>query len=197
MTILIESIPDSVDAYLTSLASSDRDFSPFNLCLFQVDKTSRTFDGQSYSRSRPGSVVVGEGPTAIERAAHGLGNSPMSTPFQKTVRGKAAFEEIVRELNETGKKSELEKRLFAMMCTAGPNLPDDQLELQGSKSAFKSFHDRLSSIFVEMPDLNYGTRMQTLLLVDFDLNVTFVEKRREKSENEDWKEERFEFKIEN
>jgi uncharacterized protein with NRDE domain len=155
------------------------------------------FDGRCYSRSRPESVVATEGPTAIERAEHGLGNSPMSVPFQKTLRGKAAFEEVVRELNQTEKKSELEEKLFAMMRTSGPNLPDDQMALQGSKSIFKSFHDKLSSIFVEMPDQNYGTRMQTLILVDFDLNATFVERRREESATADWKEERFEFKIEN
>jgi hypothetical protein len=39
--------------------------------------------------------------------------------------------------------------------------------------------------------------MQTLILVDFDLNATFVERRREESATADWKEERFEFKIEN
>ena len=197
VNILNESNPDSVDDYLTALASSDRGFSPFNLCLFQVDKKSKMFDGRCYSRSRAESVVATEGPTAIERAEHGLGNSPMSVPFQKTLRGKAAFEDVVRALNQTEKKSELEEKLFAMMRTSGPNLPDNQMELQGSKSIFKSFHDKLSSIFVEMPDQNYGTRMQTLILVDFDLNATFVERRREESATADWKEERFEFKIEN
>lgn len=40
----------------------------------------------------------------------------------------------------------------------GYNLPDAQMEIQGSKSAFRSFHDKLSSIFVDMPQQGYGTR---------------------------------------
>jgi len=193
-------------SYLTSLASSDRDFSPFNLCLMEYDNVKKSYNGMHYTRSREGCPLQSEGPTTIEQTIYGLGNHPLSTPFQKTVRGKEAFEKVVRDLNRTEKKADLEKSLFDMMCTSQSNLPDSQMDLQGSKSAFRSFHDKLSSIFVEMSDKNYGTRMQTVVLVDFDGNVTFVERTRPKGVHNDvtyskcgtsdWKEERYEFKIE-
>ena len=205
--MLLNRLVDTAEAYMTSLASSDRDFSPFNLCLMEYDNVSKSFNGVHYTRSREGCPLESEGPTPIERKIHGLGNHPMSTPFQKTVRGKEAFQQVVRVLNRIEKKADLEKSLFEMMCASQSNLPDNQMDLQGSKSAFRSFHDKLSSIFVEMSDKNYGTRMQTVVLVDFDGNVTFVERTRPKGVpndvtystcgSSDWKEERYEFKIEN
>ena len=156
---------------MSSLASSDKDFSPFNLCLMQLDKNKSSFDGMYYSRSREGSPVESAGPMVIEHKIQGLGNHPISAAFQKTLRGTEAFEKIVGDMN--------------------------RVELQGSKSAFKSVHDKLSSIFVDLPEKNYGTRMQTLVLVDFDRQVTFVERTRTgNGEKHDWKEQRFEFKIE-
>ena len=182
---------------MSSLASSDKDFSPFNLCLMQLDKNKSSFDGMYYSRSREGSPVESAGPMIIEHKIQGLGNHPISAAFQKTLRGTEAFEKIVGDMNRVEMVLELEKSLFEMMCTRGSNLPDEQMELQGSKSAFKSVHDKLSSIFVDLPEKNYGTRMQTLVLVDFDRQVTFVERTRTGNvDKHDWKVERFEFKIE-
>jgi uncharacterized protein with NRDE domain len=172
----------------------------------EYDHFTKSFNGLHYTRSREGCPIESQGPTAIERTVHGLGNHPMSTPFQKTVRGKETFQRVVEEMNQIEKKADLEKSLFEMMCKNQSNLPDTQMDMQGSKSAFRSFHDKLSSIFVEMSDKNYGTRMQTVVLVDFEGNVTFVERTRPKGvQNDvtyskcgssDWKEERFEFKIE-
>ena len=181
---------------MSSLASSDKEFSPFNLCLLQLNKNA--YEGVCYSRSTTGSPIPSAGPLNIEQQVHGLGNHPISATFQKTLRGKEEFEKVVRRLNRVENKLELEKSLFEIMCTRGSNLPDEQMEFQGSKATLKSFHDKLSSIFVDLPEKNYGTRMQTLVLVDFDRQVTFVERTRsgKADDNIEWKEERFAFQIE-
>lgn len=184
---------DSAQIFLETLSKSSDDYSPFNLCTLELGKDQKTYNGFSYTRSREGCEVQSEGPNPLAQGCTGLGNHPLSAPYKKTCVGKREFEGIVGKMNEVGKKDELEKKLFELMGRRGSNLPDPQMELQGSKSSVKNYHDKLSSIFVEMSDKNYGTRMQTLILVDFQLNVTFVEKSR--TQNGEWEEARFEFKI--
>ena len=53
--------PDSPGSYLTELATTDRDFSPFNLCLMEPDMNLRKFSAAWYSRSRPDNAVSSEG----------------------------------------------------------------------------------------------------------------------------------------
>jgi uncharacterized protein with NRDE domain len=139
--------------------------------------------------------VASEGPATVEPGVHGLGNHPMSAPFRKTEKGLEAFRELVRDWNRVEAGAELEKKLFDMMADAECTLPDDQMELQGSQSAFRSFHAQLSGLFVDLPQHKYGTRMQTVVLVDFDLNVTFVERTRVSGGTQDWSEKRFQFKF--
>lgn len=137
-----------------------------------------------------------EGPISLAADCHGLSNHPYSSPYKKTQQGKLRFQQIINQFNQVDKADELEKNLFDLMSTQGPNLPDEQMEKQGASSAFKSHHDKLSSIFVDMTPQMYGTRVQTLILVDFFGNVTFVERSRGDSESKpDWSERRFNFSL--
>ncbi len=137
-----------------------------------------------------------EGPVSLDPECHGLSNHPYSRPYKKTQQGKKLFQEIISQNNQVDKADELEKKLFDLMSTQGSNLPDEQMEKQGASSAFRSYHEKLSSIFVDMSAQMYGTRAQTLVLVDFFGNVTFVERSRDGSESTpDWSEKRFHFML--
>lgn len=60
-----------------------------------------------------------QGPRNVDPGCHGLGNHPMSSPFQKTLNGKSEFEKIVASKNRVENQHELERSLFDLMCTKG------------------------------------------------------------------------------
>lgn len=56
-----------------------------------------------------------------------------------------------------------------MLC-AFRHLPDPELEKRN-----KAFNEFLSSIFVRSPEYPYGTRAHSIILVDYDWNLEFIE----------------------
>jgi len=89
-----------------------------------------------------------------------ISNTTYSQPLTKTTCGRAKFAEIVREA-AVSKHDELRESLLSLLSDKTCNLPD-------ARSAIRSsLHPNLSAIFVDMSDVAaYGTRTQTILLID-------------------------------
>ena len=100
----------------------------------------------------------------IETGIHGLSNHLLNTPWFKVIKGKGLLKKAI------DKKDNFVDDLFLMLSdkTLSPEneLPDTGLTKEIEKS--------ISSIFVETPD--YGTRSSTVILIDKNDNVTFIEK---------------------
>jgi uncharacterized protein with NRDE domain len=109
----------------------------------------------------------------IEAGIHGLSNHLLNTPWFKVTRGKELLKKAINN------KDTLVDDLFVMLSDETPS-PEDQLPDTGlSKDVEKS----TSSIFVETPD--YGTRSSTVILIDKNDNVTFIEKSLN-TQNKEW-----------
>lgn len=194
----------SASDYLRDVSLRKVLYNPFNMCLFEKDPNNdKAYRSVYYCRGhmpndeQSGPMLEPEGPYDIDKGVHGLGNHPMSKPYLKTTQGKAAFEDIINKYNHVGQKEKLIEAALELMCTRKDNHPDPQMAFQGgSWSAFRDFHQQLSSICVDIPNKRYGTRAQTVIIVDYDDNVTFLERTKVADEtNSQWSVKRHDFKA--
>jgi uncharacterized protein with NRDE domain len=105
-----------------------------------------------------------ESPRFLEPGIHGLSNHLLDTPWPKVTRGKEAMEFIVAK----GKPVHPEA-LFAILADR-TIAPDDLLPDTGVGIEMERF---LSPLFISTPA--YGTRSSTVILIDRQARVTFME----------------------
>ncbi len=138
--------------YLDSLAREAWKHNGFNLIM--GDK------GRLYWYSNRGDGVQSLGP-----GIYGLSNHLLDTPWPKVVRGKDALTRLL-----SGQRAPSLEELFHIL--ADRTIPDDaSLPHTGVELEWERI---LSPIFIVSP--TYGTRSSTVLLIDVQDRVTFVEK---------------------
>jgi uncharacterized protein with NRDE domain len=96
---------------------------------------------------------------------YGLSNHLLDTPWPKVVRGKALFEEIFST------EKELSVESFFRLLKDQTVAPDDRLPRTGVPLEWERI---LSPIFITSP--TYGTRSSSLVLIDKEDHVTFLDK---------------------
>ena len=101
---------------------------------------------------------------ALEPGLYGLSNHLLDTPWPKIVRGKAA---LAAALDADAVDPET---LFRFLTDAR-HAPEEALPDTG---VGLTWEHALSSIFIQSP--TYGTRVSTIVLVDYEGHVTFVER---------------------
>ena len=107
----------------------------------------------------------GEGPEELTPGIHGLSNRLLDTPWPKVTRGKDALARILSE-----EKIGLSDALFEML--ADRSFPDAvHLPDTGVGTELERI---LSPIFIASP--GYGTRSSTVIMVDQEGNVIFIER---------------------
>lgn len=102
----------------------------------------------------------------IQPGTHSISNHTLNTPWPKVVKGRARLAEYIQ--NNTGKLNIDE--LFEIVMDR-EIAPDEQLPNTGVGLEMER---NLSSAFIQLP--HYGTRCSTVLLIDEDGNITFVER---------------------
>ncbi|MBC8179160.1 MAG: NRDE family protein [Deltaproteobacteria bacterium] len=126
----------------------------------------------------------GKGTRSLIPGIYGVSNHLLDTPWPKVSRGKSSLENIL--LNNPITSPEV---LFHMLLDRSipddDNLPDTGVGLEWERL--------LSPIFIASP--NYGTRSSTILLIDQNDHVTFMERTHIPSQDQS-KEVVFEFPIE-
>src|SRR5690606_7169050 len=105
---------------------------------------------------------------------HGLSNHFLNTPWPKVVKGKTGLQNYL-DANLEAEPDDL----FEILRDAEP-APDSHLPETGVGWELERI---LSPLFIKTPD--YGTRSATVLMVDYDNNVTFAERVYEKGEMAD------------
>ena len=103
--------------------------------------------------------------TPLLPGVHGLSNRLLDTPWPKVVRAKAWFEEIIRSREDLSSESVF--RLLKDQTVAS----DDRLPKTGVPLEWERI---LSPIFITSP--TYGTRSSTVVLIDKDDHVTFLDR---------------------
>jgi uncharacterized protein with NRDE domain len=107
----------------------------------------------------------GDGVRALSPGIYGLSNYLLDTPWPKVVRGKDALTRLL-----SGQRAPSLEELFHIL--ADRTIPDDaSLPHTGVELEWERI---LSPIFIVSP--TYGTRSSTVLLIDVQDHVTFVEK---------------------
>lgn len=144
------------------------------------------------SRYNGFSLIVGDGDDlyyfsnrggiqAVTPGIHGLSNHLLDTPWPKVIRGKEALAALHAKHDAISPEE-----IFSLLGdTKMP--PDDDLPDTGVGLAWERI---LSPLFIQSPD--YGTRSSTVLLIDYDKQVTFIERTFEES-GESFSEVRYTF----
>lgn len=148
---LLES-PDP-KSYLESVKDQRHKYNPFNLVVGSP--------GNLYYYGNVGAPIQ-----RIEPGIYGLSNHLLDTPWPKVERARETFRTVV----ETYEEPPIEA-LWEILMDRTP-VPDDQLPTDTHVPL--ETERLLSTIFIKGD--KYGTRFQTLLLIDGDGNVRFHER---------------------
>lgn len=103
--------------------------------------------------------------THVSPGTHGLSNRFLNTPWPKVVNGKQNLRSHV-----LGKRSIKPQALFDLLSDTEQALDDDLPETGIGLTLEK----QLSPLFIQTP--TYGTRSSTVLLIDRNNHVTFIER---------------------
>jgi len=120
----------------------------------------------------------------ISQGTHSVSNHTLNTPWPKVVKGKGRLEEYIKTHPHLVHIDDLFEIMMDREIAPDEELPDTGVGLEMERN--------LSATFIQLP--HYGTRCSTVLLIDKEWNVTFVE-RTFNSGNFKF-EKRFQFKIE-
>ena len=120
-----------------------------------------------------------------EPGIHGMSNRLLDTPWPKVAEGKKALSALLQ-----AEKGVPPEALFSLLADRTPP-PDDRLPDTGVGLAWERL---LSPLFIESPA--YGTRSSTVLLIDRNGGVNFIE-RVFNGAADPWMTARFAFRIGN
>ncbi|XP_034026989.1 transport and Golgi organization protein 2 homolog isoform X2 [Thalassophryne amazonica] len=129
-------------------------------------------------------------PIFLKPGIYGLSNSLLDTPWRKIVQGKRHFTSIVN--NHSLSSDGLVQELLNVLCNEKLNNPDPDIEVQG-EGYNKSMLQAFSAVCVRHPD--YGTRTNTVILIDGEGNVTFTERTMLNCDVNKWSTSSFQFKL--
>ena len=158
----------SPEDFLNELTAEKNAYLPFNVLLGTVDQlfhfNSRE---QNFTPLMPGT--------------HSISNATLNTPWPKVSRTKEQINKLASE------KDAYMESLFQMMMDETP-APDDQLP---NTPLPLDLNRKVSAPFIKTDE--FGTRCTTLILVDQENNVTFVERTYDDTQN--YVDRTFEFTI--
>ncbi len=143
---------DSTKSYMQNLSNHKKDYVGYNVL-------AGTPDELMYYNNIEDTI------TTIDPGTHGLSNHFLNTPWPKVEKGKKRLSDYISQA-----KVVVPEELFTILSDSeeAPErlLPDTGIGLELEK--------RLSSLFIKLPD--YGTRCSTILTIDQENNVLFMER---------------------
>ena len=160
--------PLSPEDFLNELIEEKDAYLPFNVLLGTVDQL---FHFNSLEQSF----------TPLKPGTHSISNATLNTPWPKVRRTKEQINKLASE------KDAYMESLFQMMMDETP-APDDQLP---NTPLPLDLNRKVSAPFIKTDE--FGTRCTTLILVDQENNVTFVERTYDHTQN--YVDRTFEFTI--
>ncbi|MEQ2237053.1 hypothetical protein ILYODFUR_019111 [Ilyodon furcidens] len=129
-------------------------------------------------------------PIRLNPGIYGLSNSLLDTPWKKLLKGKQLFTSIVND--QSLSCDGLVQELLNVLNNEELNTPDPIQEKQGDGYS-KSLIQALSAVCVRSP--HYGTRTNTIILIDAEGNVTFTERTMLDFDTSKWSTNSFQFNL--
>jgi uncharacterized protein with NRDE domain len=142
----------NAEQYLSDITERAMDYNSFNLIVGQRDKLFWFSNRSDEIRS-------------LSSGIYGISNHLLDSPWPKVVRGKALLEGLISKAKELSQEEVFE-------CLRDNYVPDD-IDLPDTGVGLEQ-ERMFSPIFISSPD--YGTRSSTMLLIDKDNRVTFIER---------------------
>ncbi|CAL4085743.1 unnamed protein product, partial [Meganyctiphanes norvegica] len=164
---LVENI--SGPQYMKNTTDSGTLYNDFNY--ITLEPKSDTYSIHYYNNSMQ--VIEKKNP-----GINGFGNCYPGSKWNKVAKGENKMSEIIEDLGTVKNEDKLINALFSMMADKNSTWPDKVIAEQG-RGYEDSFLESLSSICVENPKSNYGTRTTTVILVDWSGRVMYKEKNME------------------
>ncbi|XP_053692988.1 transport and Golgi organization protein 2 [Sabethes cyaneus] len=102
--------------------------------------------------------------------ALGFGNSTLDVPLEKVKNGRSRFADIIDKRSDGSSEDSLVKELLELLKSNEKYFPDPELSRRAPNYA-----EKLSSINVYFPESGYGSRTRTIILVDHNNRMEFIE----------------------
>lgn len=144
---------DNPEDYLKNLADYSSDYAGFNLLAGNPDEF-------YYMNNYDNNV------SRVDAGTHGLSNEYLNTPWPKVVIGKAKLDEVLSE-------DDIDVDALFNLLRIDSEAADDIVQKTGVDFDLEK---KLSPLFIDIPDFDYGTRCSTVVLVDHQNNITLIER---------------------
>ncbi|XP_055540875.1 transport and Golgi organization protein 2 [Wyeomyia smithii] len=122
----------------------------------------------------PSVLHASNAPHSIDRCdlqgALGFGNSTLDVPLEKVKNGRKRFADIVDQRLNVSAKDSLVEELLQLLRSNEKFFPDPELSRR-----MINFAEKLSSINVYFPESGYGSRTRTIILIDHNNRMEFIE----------------------
>ncbi|XP_069476138.1 transport and Golgi organization protein 2 homolog isoform X2 [Ambystoma mexicanum] len=171
-------------SYLKTVATEGHLYNGFNL--IAADLSSSKGDVMYYYGTKGD-----QEPLALKPGTYGLSCSLLDTPWKKLEYGKNLFTTAINQ-SQTMAKEDLVKELIKVMNNEEPQLPDPSILDQG-KEFIRPIMEKYSAVCVRAP--GYGTRTNTIVLIDTLGHVVFTERTMLNADITQWKTSNFQFKL--
>ncbi|XP_043835140.1 transport and Golgi organization protein 2 homolog isoform X2 [Dromiciops gliroides] len=125
------------------------------------------------------------------RGVYGLSNSLLETPWKKLQYGKQLFVDVIDQSQDLTRE-DLISELLKVMNNQECQLPDPAIEDQG-KDYILPILNQYAAVCVRCP--GYGTRTNTIVLIDAEGNVTFTERSMIDEDVSQWKTNTYHFQL--
>ncbi|XP_046386177.1 transport and Golgi organization protein 2 homolog isoform X2 [Ischnura elegans] len=185
---LKEPMSSGVD-YLTSVKNDGKEYNHFNMIAVEIKLSEVKVSHYSNAYDQD--------PVTLPNGVMGFGNSALEKPFQKVSEGKKMFMEIINKYGNEEHKKTLVEELMAFLKCKTQHYPDHQI-LEQVPNIPDEKHRMHSSLYVENLHLDYGTRTHTVILVDHENKVDFIEWTMEEpinAENPTWMKHQASFQL--
>ncbi|KAK9522365.1 hypothetical protein VZT92_018835 [Zoarces viviparus] len=169
-------------SYLKKVSAESHLYNGFNLLTaeFKAKQDSMCYYG---NRGSPE-------PIHLKPGIYGLSNSLLDAPWRKLLRGKSHFTSVVSD--QSLSCDGLLQELLNVLNNEELNTPDPLHESHGEGYS-KSEIEAHSAVFVR--SRHYGTRTNTIILIDAEGNVTFTERTMLDCDQSKWSTSSFQFKL--
>ncbi|GIY41881.1 transport and Golgi organization protein 2 [Caerostris extrusa] len=139
-------------------------------------------------------------PVSLPPGIYAFGNSvEREKPWPKESKLKDMFTEVVKKYPSVSTKQTLVDELMTLLQNDTRYTVDDNMKRQG-KSKSSAFLEKLSAIFVNIPESNYGSRCHTIILIDGSGNVDYMEWSRpenlQQEDHNEWHANHHKFQLE-
>jgi len=147
-----------------AVAALGGDFNGFNLLLIDAVR------GDAVCVTN----MEGKRAVTVLPGMHGLSNQMLDDPWPQLTAGKAKLASLLAPPTaDTAAPAQLADTLIAELMSDQTRYPDEALPRTGCGLELER---NLSSTFVTWPERGYGTRAQTVVLIDAQNRCTFVER---------------------